>query len=166
MGLTNESVQQIISNKFPESTAFSEDYGMLIVETNRETLRDLILFLRDEPSLKIDFLTTLCALHYPENKGRELGMMYQFHSLIHNYRIRLKVFFSVENPVCPSIQDIYSAANWQERQEYDFFGIQFSGHPNLKRILNVDDMDYFPMRKQYRLEDATRTDKQDQFFGR
>jgi NADH-quinone oxidoreductase subunit C len=166
MSLTNESVQQIIGAKFPESATFSEDYGMLIVETNRETLRELILFMRDEPQLKIDFLTTLCALHFPENKGRELGMMYQFHSLINNYRIRLKVYFSVDNPVCPSIQDIYSAANWQERQEYDFFGVQFSGHPNLKRILNVDDMDYFPMRKEYRLEDATRTDKDDKFFGR
>jgi NADH-quinone oxidoreductase subunit C len=53
-----------------------------------------------------------------------------------------------------------------ERQEYDFFGIIFTGHPDLKRILNVDDLDVFPMRKEYRLEDGTRTDKDDRFFGR
>jgi NADH-quinone oxidoreductase subunit C len=53
-----------------------------------------------------------------------------------------------------------------ERETYDFFGIHFEGHPNLTRILNVDDLDVFPLRKEYRLEDGTRTDKDDRFFGR
>jgi NADH-quinone oxidoreductase subunit C len=53
-----------------------------------------------------------------------------------------------------------------ERQEYDFFGVQFDGHPNLTRILNVEDLGVFPLRKEYRMEDGTRTDKDDRFFGR
>jgi NADH-quinone oxidoreductase subunit C len=53
-----------------------------------------------------------------------------------------------------------------ERETFDFFGVNFLNHPNLKRILNVDDMDYFPLLKQYELEDATRTDKDDRYFGR
>jgi NADH-quinone oxidoreductase subunit C len=61
---------------------------------------------------------------------------------------------------------LFPSANWQERQEYDFFGVQFKGHPDLRRILNMDEMDYFPMRKEYVLEDDTRTDKEDSFFGR
>ena len=58
------------------------------------------------------------------------------------------------------------AANWMERETYDFYGVNFVGHPNLKRILNVDEMDYFPMRKEYPLEDQTRSDKDDEMFGR
>ena len=165
--LNNEQVLIKLSQEFPDFILNNhEEYGMLIIETNREAIREIILYIRDEPSLKIDFFTTLCGLHYPENKSKELGVMYQLHSFEHNYRIRFKVFFSIEDPTCPSIQDIYNAANWQERQEYDFFGINFLNHPNLKRILNVDDMDYFPMRKEFKLEDATRTDKDDTFFGR
>lgn len=165
--LTHEIVLSKLKDQFQENIIHvTEEYGMLIVETNRDSIRDIIKFIRDDESLKIDFFTSLCGLHYPDHVAKEFGVMYQFHSLIHNYRIRFKVFFSKEDINCPSIQDIYSAANWQERQEYDFFGIIFTGHPNLKRILNMDEMDYFPMRKEYKLEDATRTDKDDRFFGR
>ncbi|MBP7477367.1 MAG: NADH-quinone oxidoreductase subunit C [Chitinophagales bacterium] len=165
--MTNEIALNKLINQFQENILGShEDHGMLIVETNRESIRSIIEFIRDDQELKIDFLTTLCGLHYPANKGKELGVMYQLHSLVNNYRIRFKVFFSVEDPHTPSIQDIYSGANWPERQEFDFFGIKFDGHPNLKRILNVDDMDYSPMRKEYKLEDGTRTDKDDSYFGR
>ena len=63
-------------------------------------------------------------------------------------------------------QDYFHAANWMERETYDFYGVNFVGHPNLKRILNVDEMDYFPMRKEFPLEDQTRIDKDDEMFGR
>jgi NADH-quinone oxidoreductase subunit C len=53
-----------------------------------------------------------------------------------------------------------------ERETFDFFGVKFNGHPNLVRILNEDSMDYFPMRKEFQLEDATREDKDDRYFGR
>jgi NADH-quinone oxidoreductase subunit C len=53
-----------------------------------------------------------------------------------------------------------------ERETFDFYGVLFEGHPNLTRILNEDSMDYFPMRKEFQLEDATREDKDDRFFGR
>jgi NADH-quinone oxidoreductase subunit C len=65
-----------------------------------------------------------------------------------------------------SITSFFSAANWMERETYDFYGIIFEDHPNLKRILNVEYMDYFPMRKEYPLEDPTREDKDDRYFGR
>jgi len=115
--------------------------------------------------LKFRFLTTMCGLHFPDQK-EELGMMYQLHSLENNIRIRIKTFFPKDLAVMPTLTGIFSAANWMERQEYDFFGIDFKGHPNLKRILNVDDMIIHPMRKEFPLEDQTRKDKNDNMFGR
>jgi NADH-quinone oxidoreductase subunit C len=61
---------------------------------------------------------------------------------------------------------LFDGANWQERETFDFFGVNFEGHPNMTRILNMDEMDYHPMLKQYHLEDGTREDKDDRFFGR
>ena len=83
-----------------------------------------------------------------------------------NTRLRVKTFVKEDDPKMPTITDLFSSANWMERETYDFYGIVFEGHPNLIRILNVEYMDYFPMRKEYPLEDATRKDKDDRFFGR
>jgi NADH-quinone oxidoreductase subunit C len=92
--------------------------------------------------------------------------MYQLHNLPVNHRIRLKIFLPIENPSTPTITTIFSAANWLERETFDFYGVIFSGHPNLKRILNVEDMIIHPLRKEYPLEDQRREDKVDSFFGR
>ena len=108
----------------------------------------------------------MAAIHYPENQGHEFAVMYQLHNLPKNFRIRLKIEFSNSDVNVPSITSVFSAANWMERQEFDFFGIIFRGHPNLKRILNMDEMNYHPMRKEYALEDGTREDKDDKMFGR
>ena len=65
-----------------------------------------------------------------------------------------------------TLTPLYASANWMERETYDFFGIRFIGHPDMRRILNVDHMEMFPLLKQYPLEDSSRTDKDDRFFGR
>jgi NADH-quinone oxidoreductase subunit C len=83
-----------------------------------------------------------------------------------NVRIRLTVYTDILTPDVFTASKLFSSANWMERETYDFFGINFVGHENLKRILNVDEMDYFPLRKEYPLEDQTRIDKDDQMFGR
>ena len=80
--------------------------------------------------------------------------------------LRLKCYLSKENVSIASLVDIFPGANWMERESYDFFGVEFIGHPDLRRILNEDSMDYFPMRKEFELEDATREDKDDRYFGR
>lgn len=141
---------------------YRDDFPVFIIK--RENIFDVVKFLKEE--LGFEFLTTLCGLHYPDNKGQELGVMYQLHNLPKNWRVRLKIFFPLSDPEVASLIPLFASANWQERQEYDFFGIIFKGHPNLKRILNMDEMNYFPMRKEYALEDGTRTDKEDAMFGR
>ena len=141
-------------------------YDFPVFEIERDSIQLAIKLLKEDPDTDFHFLTTLCGLHYPDNKGKELGLMYQLHNLPKNHRIRLKTFFPVQDPTVPTITDLFPAANWMERQEYDFYGIKFQGHHNLKRILNMDEMNYFPMRKEFPLEDATRTDKDDTMFGR
>jgi NADH-quinone oxidoreductase subunit C len=102
----------------------------------------------------------------PEQSGREIGVVYHLHNLMENYRLRVKAWMPAADPQISTVTDIWAGANWMERETYDFFGILFKGHPNLKRILNVDHMDVFPLRKEFPLEDTTRTDKDDRFFGR
>jgi NADH-quinone oxidoreductase subunit C len=88
------------------------------------------------------------------------------HNLYNNQRIRLKIFLPQEKPVTETLTQVFPSANWMERETFDFFGVVFEGHPDLRRILNVDEMIIFPMRKEYPLEDQTREDKQDEMFGR
>ena len=92
--------------------------------------------------------------------------MYQLHNMPENKRIRIKTFIPEQKLEIPTITDLWDAANWMERQEYDFFGVNFIGHPNLIRILNMEDITFFPLRKDFALEDATRDDKNDSMFGR
>lgn len=83
-----------------------------------------------------------------------------------NVRIRLKTFMPRENAEVDSLVDLFSGANWMERETFDFFGIKFKGHPDLRVILNMPDLGFHPLLKEYRLEDGTRTDKNDLMFGR
>ena len=167
MGLTNDKIKQRLTEKFGEQvSAFSEPYGMLTFEAPKEMNLKVLNFLYDDDELKFRFLTDLQAVHYPDNKGRELAVVYHLHNLVDNVRIRFKVFTEINTPDVYTATGLFSAANWMERETYDFFGVNFVGHPNLKRILNVDEMDYFPMRKEFPLEDQTRVDKDDEMFGR
>ncbi len=140
--------------------------GVLNIHTTREQVIGLLQLLRDDEQLGFNFLTSLCGIHYPENAGQELGIIYHLHNWFQNVRLRVKIFFPKDDPHVPTATGLWPTANWMERQEYDFFGIIFTGHPDLRRILNVDEMEVFPMRKEYKLEDGTRTDKDDRFFGR
>jgi NADH-quinone oxidoreductase subunit C len=165
--LENGLVKQRLLEQFGEQvTGFEEPYGMLSFETHKDLNLKLLRFLYDDPELRFQFLTDLTAVHYPDLKGRELAVVYHLHNLVDNIRIRYKVFTDIETPDVVTATKLYSSANWMERETYDFYGINFVGHPNLKRILNVDEMDYFPMRKEYPLEDQTRLDKDDEMFGR
>jgi NADH-quinone oxidoreductase subunit C len=167
MALTNDYIKQRLTEAFGEDVySFEEPYGMLTFETRPELNLNVMRFLYEDPALSFQFLTDLTAIHYPAYKGRELAVVYHLHNLVANCRIRFKVFVPIEKPDVFSATKIFESANWQERETYDFYGVNFVGHPNLKRILNVDEMDYFPLRKEYPLEDQTRLDKDDEMFGR
>jgi NADH-quinone oxidoreductase subunit C len=167
MALTNEIIRNKLTEKFGDQlTGWEEPYGMLTFVASKDINLKVMQFLFDDAELRFQFLTDLTAVNYPDNKGAELAVVYHLHNLKDNIRIRFKVFTDITKPDVYSATALYSSANWMERETYDFYGVNFVGHPNLRRILNVDEMDYFPMRKEYPLEEQTRTDKDDEMFGR
>jgi NADH-quinone oxidoreductase subunit C len=160
-----EKIVNIIRDKFEgEILSVENPYNFLTINLRKEKIIDIIRYLYDSNHARFQYLTTLCGIHYPEVK--QIAIMYQLHSLVNNWRIRLKIYLPEENPVTPTLTSIFAAANWMERETYDFFGVKFTGHPDLRRILNVEDMIIFPMRKEYPLEDQVRGDKKDEMFGR
>ncbi|SEF46143.1 NADH-quinone oxidoreductase subunit C [Halpernia humi] len=166
MDMTNEFVLEAITREFPESVLLhSVPYGFLTLEVKKQDLKKIVHYLKDS-SLAINFLTDICGIHYPEFPEKELGVIYHLHNMQTNFRIRLKVFMSREKNEVDTLTPLYAAANWMEREAYDFYGIKFKDHPDLRIILNDPEMGYHPMLKEYKLEDGTRTDKDDKMFGR
>lgn len=139
-------------------------YDFFTISVKHESIVEIIRYLYDDPEMKFQYLTTLCGIHYPDL--HQIAVMYQLHNLYNNVRLRLKIYLPESNPTVRTLTSVFQAANWMERETYDFFGVNFEGHPNLKRILNVDEMIIFPMRKEYPLEDQVRQDKNDSMFGR
>ena len=164
--LDSQGVLQRLTARFSENISIpTQPYGLLTFETSKEYIKVILQFLKEDKELKFNYLTDITGIHYPEQE-LSIGVIYHLHSLTNNVRVRIKVFLNGDDPVVPTATDLWEGANWMERETYDFFGINFQGHPNLVRILNVDDMTVFPMRREYPLEDPNRVDKKDYFFGR
>jgi NADH-quinone oxidoreductase subunit C len=164
--ISNEDLLKKISEKFHDRvTLVGEPFGLLTLETGREHIIDVLAYLKNDPALQFIYLTDITGIHYPEQE-KQIGVIYHLHSLVNNVRIRLKVFLTDGDVHIPTATVLWNGANWMERETYDLFGVIFDGHPDLRRILNVDDMVAFPMRKEFPLEDPNRVDKKDYFFGR
>lgn len=167
MDMDYSLIRQRLTDKYgPETIQIEESRGMMSVIIPASQVLEFLQFLFEDNRLRFRFLTDLTAVHYPDLPGAELQVVYHLHNLVDNIRLRVKAHVPVADPSLPSVTPLYQSANWMERETYDFFGVQFVGHPQLTRILNVDEMDYFPMRKEYPLEDPTRVDKDDEMFGR
>ena len=132
MALTNDIIKQRLTEKFPDVvTNFEEPYGMLTFEAPKDHNLKVMQFLFDDEQLRFQFLTDLQAVHYPHFKGRELAVVYHLHNLADNIRLRVKAYVPVEKPDIYTATQLFSGANWMERETYDFFGVNFIGHPNL-----------------------------------
>lgn len=165
--IDNNYITEALKAQFGDKIrAAEESYGMLDIVVTKDSAYDIILWMKNDGQLQFNFLTSLCGMNYPERKNEEMSVVYHLHSFSNNIRLRLHALFSDKEPRIKTITDIFAAANWMERETFDFFGIRFEGHPDMRRILNVEDMTYFPLLKKYPLEDATRTDKEDKYFGR
>lgn len=161
-----EILSKTLDTNFGENTVLSQElsYDFPTLVVNKEKIHEVLSFLKQNAEYNFHFLTDLTGIQTADEKS--LGVVYHLHNMPKNNRIRVKTFFPISNPEIPSVTDIWLGANWMERETYDFFGVKFKGHPNLKRILNMDEMDIYPLRKEYPLEDQTREDKNDSMFGR
>jgi NADH-quinone oxidoreductase subunit C len=160
-----EKIIAVINEKFDGDILQTEMlYDYLTITLKKDRIVPTIKHLYDHPDTKFQYLTTMFAVHYPDLN--QIAVVYQLHNLVTNLRIRLKIYLPIENPTVQTLTTVFAGANWMEREAYDFFGVIFEGHPNLKRILNVEEMTIFPLRKEYPLEDQVREDKNDSMFGR
>lgn len=168
MALDNQKIQEALISNFPLSVKdFHEQHNMLVFEVTPDGIHQVIKFLKENSEMNFNFLTDVCGVHYPDfEEERQLAVVYHLHNWIDNVRIRIKTFISSKNPTVDSMTDLFKSANWQERETFDFYGIKFNNHPQLKRILNMDEMESHPLLKEFPLEDGGRTDKDDRFFGR
>lgn len=167
MALTHEIVLEKLKAKFDTDIISSSiTYDMQKIEISAQKNVEVVQFLKEDEEFKFIFLTDLCGVHMPDQKGKEIGVVIHLHSFEHDYRLRLECWMPESSPEINSLTGVFLGANWMERETYDFYGIKFKNHPDLRRILNVDHMDFFPLLKQYPLEDSSREDKDDRFFGR
>lgn len=163
----HDKVKQALETNFGAALLRSQiDYDYPVFFIDKAQIHEVVAFLKNNAEMGYTFLTTMCGIHFPDNQGEEFALMYQFHNMQQNTRIRLKIFMSEKDLEVPTITDLFAGANWMEREAFDFYGFKFKGHPDLRRILNMDEMNYHPLRKEYALEDAGRDDKQDKYFGR
>ncbi len=142
-------------------------FGADVVETHdhrgdhtavvtREALLRVLAFCRDEPALAFNVLMDLTAVDYLTYPGREDGprfeVVYHLYSITHNRRLRVKVRVDEDDAVVPSAVPLWPIANWFEREVWDMFGVRFSGHPDLRRLLMYEEFVGHPLRKDYPID--------------
>jgi NADH/F420H2 dehydrogenase subunit C len=137
---------KFLKEKGIDSTPLGNDVGGVeMFEVKAVDLEKLCVILKDLPGIGFDFLALLTALEIKNG----YQAIYSLHSTKTKKSIRIKVTVSKDNPELPSVSHIWSTADWYEREAFDMIGIKFTGHPNLKRILNPENWEGFPLRKDY-----------------
>ncbi len=169
-----EKIEEKLRAAFGEDIlAVADHREELTVEVKRDRIADVCRFLKEDPELSFNYLSDICGAdmldfedlssrksylaveheHRPEPVPNEerFEVIYNMISLKNKSRVRLKVKVDGENPVCPSITSVYPAANWYERETFDMFGINFEGHPDMRRMYMPEEYEYYPLRKDFPL---------------
>jgi len=149
--LTADALLEIVAARFG-LVRDPADRWDLTVRCSADQLRDVVQFLRDDVRLRMDMLLDIAGvdyLSYPDHREERFAVVYLFKSLAFNHRLALKVMVDETDAQVPSIHDLFKIADWHERETWDQFGIVFSGHPNLKRLLNHHEFVGHPLRKDY-----------------
>jgi NADH-quinone oxidoreductase subunit C len=127
------------------------DRGEMTFYVTPENLIEFMTECRDEPALRFEMCTSVSGVHFPQDKDRELHIVYALLSITHNRRIRVEVSIPDSDRHLPSLVALYPSVDWHERETWDFFGVIFDGHPALTRIQMPDDWVGHPQRKDYPL---------------
>ncbi len=143
----NELAELITARQPDAVRSVTVAHGELTLEVVASSLPALVRHLRDDENCRFSTLVDITAVDWPARKAR-FDVVYHFLSMYRNHRIRLKAAVR-EDQIVPSIIDIHPSANWFEREVFDMFGILFSGHPDLRRILTDYGFRGYPLRKDF-----------------
>ena len=144
--MTNEELQKLIDEWVPELGFWAEGSEFLNIEVSPANLHKLMVRLKTDNQTGFDYLYCLSGVDW----GEELGVVYHLESTEHRHRIVVRVKTADrENPILDSVSDIWYTALFHEREVFDFFGIHFTNHPNLKRLFLTEEWEGFPLRKDY-----------------
>jgi NADH-quinone oxidoreductase subunit C len=142
-----------LKERFPEGVLATHDFrGDETAVIDPRILKEACRFLLDAPGLKLDMLVDATAvdyLGYPDRDAPRFEVVYHLYSVSEKHRLRLKVQLSEEEPEVDSLVELWSIADWLEREIWDMYGIRFRGHPALRRILLYDEFVGHPLRKDY-----------------
>jgi len=146
--MTTQQIVTALTDRFGAriTAAFPDDKHPR-VHCGAQDWREVAEFLFREPSLKFDWLANLSGVDYVADD--QMCVVYDLWSFDHRHSFAVKVYTPRANPSVPTISDLWSVADWHEREAFDMFGIDFPGHPDLRRILCADDWEGFPLRKDY-----------------
>ena len=149
--MTKEALEKTILSwfpdpEFPQPQFSTEDSQYLTVSVEPDQLHELMQLLKNNPETHFDYLFCLTGVDH----GKELGVVYHLESTVHRHILVVKVQTSDrENPIFESVQDLWATANFHEREVFDFFGINFRNHPDMKRLFLTEDWVGYPLRKDY-----------------
>lgn len=147
----NEQVLQRLREAFGSAIESSSEFrGELTVVVARERIADVCAFLKEQPDLRFDLLADLCGIDMYA-PVRRFGVVYNLLSIGRKHRIRLKTFCEEQDPTVPTVTGVWRTANWHERETFDMFGIQFAGHPDLRRMYMPEAFEHHPLRKDFPL---------------
>jgi NADH-quinone oxidoreductase subunit C len=138
---------EAVRQRFPDTLVAR---GEVAVAMDRSELLDALRHLKEEPALSFGFLSDLTSTDWPGRLPR-FWLAYHLLSLEHRHRLRVKVGLAEDDPVVPTVTPVFPTANWLEQEVFDFYGVVFEGHPDLRRIIMPDDWDGHPLRKDYAL---------------
>jgi NADH-quinone oxidoreductase subunit C len=127
---------------------FGDEFGHAVAVVDRDRYHELVAFCRDEPELACDYCDFVSAVDRGEAGVEVVANLY---STTHHHNVRVKVRLDGSDPVCPSISDLYSGANWHERETIEMFGVAFSGHPQPVKLLLPEPFEGYPLRKDFAL---------------
>jgi NADH-quinone oxidoreductase subunit C len=148
-GAVATMAQRVVGALGPAVVAHTIAFGELTLVVQSSDIVYALTYLRDDPACAFRSFIDLCGADYPQRSQR-FDVVYHLLSLRHNARIRVKVQTDEVTPV-PSVIEVFPAANWSEREAYDLYGILFSGHPDLRRLLTDYGFEGHPLRKDFPL---------------
>jgi len=141
-------LEEVLNHELKDSIIESQkSFGELTLTVGLNQIIDVVTFLRDSPVCMFTTLIDICGVDYP-GRTRRFDIVYHFLSIPQNQRIRIKIQ-AREEELVPSITPVFKSAEWYEREAFDMYGIFFSGHPDLRRILTDYGFSGYPLRKDF-----------------